>query len=73
MEPFQDLFEISMITGGLLVQIGERISNKSGLDGIHLRILRILIVEIAGLLENEKHEAFRRDFGRIWGTTGLYD
>lgn len=73
MEPFQDLSEISMITGRLLVQIGKRNSNKSGLDCTHLRILRTLIVEIAGLLESEKHKAFRKDFGRIWGTTGLYD
>ena len=73
MEPFQDLSEISVITGGLLVQIEKRNSNKSGLDGLHFRILRTLTVEIAGLLENEKHEAFRKDFGRTGGTTGLYD
>lgn len=47
MEPFQDLSEISMIRAGLLVQIGKRSSNKSGLDGVQLRILRTLIVEIA--------------------------
>lgn len=64
MEPFQDLSEIELITG-LLVPTGKSNSNKSGPDSIHSSILRILTVDTAGLLENEKREAFRKDFRRI--------